>query len=210
MRFVGRITEWNDARGFGFVVPNGGGERAFLHIKSFDRPSARPYDDALVSYEISVDERRRPQATAVRFASGPADRRRSRHALAWRSVVGMSALLLLVIAAIAGRLPMLLAATYGIASVVAFAMYGVDKSAARNDRWRTPEQSLHFIGLLGGWPGALLAQDVFRHKSRKLAFQVAFWICIIANLAIVGWLLKTGHVVAIERAVRGLIRDHSP
>jgi len=43
-----------------------------------------------------------------------------------------------------------------------------------------------------------------------MAFQVVFWICVIANLVIVGWLLKSGHVVAIERALRRLIGGHLP
>lgn len=34
MRLQGKISEWNDARGFGFVQPNGGGERCFVHIRA--------------------------------------------------------------------------------------------------------------------------------------------------------------------------------
>jgi len=54
MRLVGRITEWNDARGFGFVVPNGGGERAFLHIKAFDGRGARPFEGSDLKLAGSV------------------------------------------------------------------------------------------------------------------------------------------------------------
>lgn len=203
MRLVGRIAEWNDDRGFGFVVPNGGGDRAFLHVKAFDRRGERPFEGALVSYELGMDERRRPQASAVRFVRLSPGPQHSQPSGAWRSIVGFTTLLLLAGGAIIGRLPATLVATYGVASVLAFAMYGTDKSAASNGRWRTPEQTLHFIGLLGGWPGALLAQDVFRHKLRKVEFQVVFWIGVAANLAIAGWLLKSGHWLAIVRAVRG-------
>lgn len=206
MRFVGRITEWNDARGFGFVVPNGGGERAFVHIKAFDRRGSRPFEGALVSYDVGMDERRRPQALAVRFAGSPGGRTRARHRLAWRSVIGATTLVLLAIAPVAGRLPVTVTAVYIVASALAFVMYGMDKSAARNERSRTPENTLHLIGLCGGWPGALVAQDVFRHKSRKVEFQVVFWLGVVANIALAAWLLKSGHMPAIERILRDWIR----
>jgi uncharacterized membrane protein YsdA (DUF1294 family) len=54
-------------------------------------------------------------------------------------------------------------------------------SAADKDHWRTKESTLHRFGLIGGWPGALLAQRVFRHKSRKREFQIVFWATIVLN-----------------------------
>ena len=64
---------------------------------------------------------------------------------------------------------------YGAASVVAFAAYGIDKAAARRQANRVSEQTLLILGLIGGWPGALVAQQVFRHKTRKRSFRRAFW-----------------------------------
>jgi uncharacterized membrane protein YsdA (DUF1294 family)/cold shock CspA family protein len=201
MRLVGRITEWNDARGFGFVVPNGGGERAFVHIKAFDRRGSRPFEGAIVSYGVGLDDRKRPQALAVRFAGAPARPTRE-STLAWRSIVGCIALLVIVGGALAGRLPAPFAAVYFVASALAFAMYGIDKSAARNDCARTPENTLHLISLCGGWPGALLAQDVFRHKSRKVSFQAVFWFSVVANLAIAVWLSKNGFADLLDHALQ--------
>ena len=66
-------------------------------------------------------------------------------------------------------------ALYGAASVVAFAAYGIDKAAARRQANRISEQTLLILGLVGGWPGALVAQQVFRHKTRKRSFRRAFW-----------------------------------
>ena len=66
-------------------------------------------------------------------------------------------------------------ALYGGASVVAFAAYGIDKAAARRQANRISEQTLLILGLVGGWPGALVAQQVFRHKTRKRSFRRAFW-----------------------------------
>ncbi len=64
---------------------------------------------------------------------------------------------------------------YGAASLVAFAAYGIDKSAARRGAARISEQTLLLLGLVGGWPGALVAQQLFRHKTRKRSFRRAFW-----------------------------------
>lgn len=64
---------------------------------------------------------------------------------------------------------------YPLASLLAFALYWQDKRSAARGDWRTPEVRLHLFELLGGWPGALVAQQAFRHKTRKLSFQLVFW-----------------------------------
>jgi len=67
---------------------------------------------------------------------------------------------------------------YGAVSVVTFFLYWSDKRKARNDTWRTPEYVLHAAEILGGWPGALVAQQVFRHKTRKASYQLVFWMIV--------------------------------
>jgi len=74
-------------------------------------------------------------------------------------------------------------------SIVCFAAYGVDKSAARRNRRRIAERTLHRLELIGGWPGALLARRVFRHKSRKLSYRVVFALIVAVHLFIVAALL---------------------
>ena len=70
--------------------------------------------------------------------------------------------------------PTLLAvlAIYAVMSAATFVAYALDKSAARRARRRVSEKSLHLLALLGGWPGALVAMLLFRHKRRKLWFVV--------------------------------------
>jgi uncharacterized membrane protein YsdA (DUF1294 family) len=79
-----------------------------------------------------------------------------------------------------------LGALYACASLVCFAAYALDKGAARNSRQRTPERTLLLLGLIGGWPGGLLAQRWLRHKSAKRSFQLKFWFTVILNIALAG------------------------
>lgn len=80
--------------------------------------------------------------------------------------------------------------TYCVLSVVAFVLYGFDKAAAKGGRRRTPENTLHLVSLAGGWPGALIAQGVFRHKTRKQPFRFVFWCTVLINCAVVAWILS--------------------
>lgn len=81
----------------------------------------------------------------------------------------------LVGAGLVDALPITLAALYLLTSLVTFIVYARDKSAARNNQWRIRENTLHALGLVGGWPGALIAQTTLRHKSRKSSFALVLW-----------------------------------
>lgn len=75
MRYQGRVAEWKDDRGFGFITPNGGGARVFLHISAlFDR-GPRPSVGALVTYEIVSAADGRVRAQDVRFVGTPSSGR---------------------------------------------------------------------------------------------------------------------------------------
>jgi|TARA_R110001583_G_scaffold146501_1_gene298531 uncharacterized membrane protein YsdA (DUF1294 family) len=79
-------------------------------------------------------------------------------------------------------------AFYAVVSVIAYITYAIDKKAAIKNRRRVSEKSLHLLGVVGGWPGALLAQQRLRHKTQKTAFQVTFWLTVVVNLVCAGWL----------------------
>ncbi|HEX4325213.1 MAG TPA: DUF1294 domain-containing protein [Burkholderiales bacterium] len=72
-------------------------------------------------------------------------------------------------------------------SVVTFALYAVDKVAAKRNASRISENALLAFGLLCGWPGAVLAQQLLRHKSAKLSFRHVFWLTVLANVIAFGW-----------------------
>jgi len=84
------------------------------------------------------------------------------------------------------------ALAYGLMSLVTYAAYALDKSAARRRRQRVPERTLHLLALLGGWPGALLAQRQLRHKTNKAGFLRLYWLTVLLNgvaLAGLAWWL---------------------
>ena len=78
---------------------------------------------------------------------------------------------------------------YALISAVSFILYAVDKSAAKRGALRISETTLHLSELFGGWPGALIAQRVFRHKTRKQPFQLIFWAAVAVNTGALIWLL---------------------
>ncbi|MGI1939250.1 DUF1294 domain-containing protein [Shewanella oncorhynchi] len=110
--------------------------------------------------------------------------------------------LLLVVIFLAGligaaqqhMLPVGIAGMYLTLSLLTFIAYAIDKSAAKRNKWRTKESTLHLLALMGGWPGALFAQNLLRHKSVKASFRNVFWITVVANLAVLGYGIKTGAV----------------
>ena len=82
-----------------------------------------------------------------------------------------------------------IAAVYVVMSCIAFAAIGCDKAAASRQHRRIPENRLHLLSFAGGWPGALLAHRLFRHKTQKRAFQLRFRWIIVANCALMGGVL---------------------
>lgn len=88
------------------------------------------------------------------------------------------------------QIPPWIAWAYGGTSLVTFGVYGWDKYRAQKELWRITEATLHFLELCGGWPGALVAQRLFRHKNRKIPFQVVFWFITVAHLAFWVWIIS--------------------
>ena len=189
----GRLTDWNDDRGFGYIKPLDGGPTVFVHISEFPRDQRRPQVTDLLRYEVSLDDRGRTRATSVSFLSaarGASQTHFSSGSSASGSVaVGISALFLVFVTGLAaiGRIPGLIPLVYVVMSVIAFGAYGIDKRAAQANDRRTGEGTLIGLGLFGGWPGALIARQVYRHKTRKQPFVAIFWGSIAMNVAALFW-----------------------
>ena len=189
MRYLGRITDWNDAKGFGFVAPNGGGDRAFEHVNAFERHGRRPASGDLIAYAVQRDAKGRLNAAGIRFEEVHAAREQAQGTRLPRKTIAGVACAALLASWLTGKLPVEVVFVYAVMSGIAVFLYAFDKSAARRQGQRTPENTLHAVALVGGWPGALVAQDLFRHKSRKVEFQLVFWITVALNITGLIWLL---------------------
>lgn len=188
MNQKGSLTSWNDAKGFGFITPENGGERLFAHISAY-QGRGRPSATRKVVYAPTKDEKGRLRAASFQYA-GAARHRAAVATGVWAALLSAAAVGGAVsVLYLQGYVPLLLPVAYGVMSLITFVIYAVDKGAAESVNRRVPEGRLHLFELLCGWPGALVGQQFFRHKTRKTSFQVAFWFNVILNLAVLGWLL---------------------
>ena len=191
MRFQGKIEQWKDEQGYGFVMPNGGGPKAFVHIKAFDSLSERPVDGDVIIYTLTTDSKGRLVASNVHYASHRKAASKPRVSKITGLVIGMVFVLTLVLTSTLGVLPSGIATVYLMTSMLTFLAYAMDKSAAKQRKWRTTENTLHGLSLIGGWPGALIAQHILRHKSSKQSFQAMFWLTVIINCMMLAWVMQT-------------------
>ena len=202
MRRVGRISDWNEDKGYGFVTPHDGGDRAFVHVKAFQSGSRRPVDGDLISYAASRDARGRTNATDVRHAGQKIEQRKP-HRPFPRLASGIGFLLAVSLATFFGIVPAIITVGYVGLSCLSYVMYCLDKAAAGKSMQRTPESTLHFVDLLGGWPGALVAQQQFRHKTVKASFQQVFWLTVLINAAVNVWLVYSGIARSLTATLLG-------
>lgn len=190
MRQRGILTKWDDGKGFGFITPSTGESPVFVHISAFPR-GRRPAVNEKLSYTIAKDRAKRTCADKVAFERpAPGALTQTRRG---SSALPFACLFIAAIAAATyvGLVGLVVAALYGGLSALSLLLYGMDKSAARSGGPRTPEATLHIIALAGGWPGAVLAQRMFRHKTIKQPFQRIFWCAVVANCAGLAWLLTS-------------------
>ena len=194
VRQQGVLADWNDDRGFGFITPSAGGSRVFVHVSAFPR-GRRPVTGCEVSYAEVRDERNRARASDVRYLGAGSVRRPGARGTSVALAAATLFFAFLVGLVAMGELPVTLVAAYGLFSAITFLMYGVDKSAAVQGKWRTSESTLHTIALVGGWPGALVARRVFRHKTTKQPFRTIFWFTVLGNCAALAWFVYESPVV---------------
>jgi uncharacterized membrane protein YsdA (DUF1294 family)/cold shock CspA family protein len=183
VRVKGTITSWHDDKGYGFIKPIDGSADVFVHITAFRNLSRRPATGTIVSYALTRDKQGRPRATSATLAGDRLPVRKRQETSRLPIALALGFLAFAGGAVFATGLPWIVSAAYLAASTASYLVYWLDKAAARADGRRIPESTLHLLALVGGWPGALLAQQQYRHKTRKPEFRIVFWFTVLGNIA---------------------------
>jgi 2-dehydropantoate 2-reductase len=217
----GRLVSWKPDKGFGFIRPDGGGKDVFVHVRDFGSLPRAPQVGDVIRFQTMRDRQGRLRAGDVQVEgmergakrahqrsqspsrnpgrSGP--EARELNSSSWQMAVAAAFVCALVLLTAYGPLPVIVPPVYLLLSLVTLLLYAFDKSAAMNRRWRTNETTLLIAGLLGGWPGGLAAQGWLRHKSRKTAFLVPFWLTVVLNCAALYWVCTAAGAATIRRIV---------
>ncbi|WP_042883525.1 DUF1294 domain-containing protein [Cupriavidus necator] len=188
MRKAGRVKSWHAQKGFGFIDVHADSKDIFFHITALQTRAVTPKPGDRVSFELALGKDGRMQALDVVIAGAP---RQNAEASLLPALLGLAALVVIVGCALTGYLPRQAGIVSVLASIFAFLAYAIDKARAARNAWRIPEAQLHLLALCGGWPGALAAQHLLRHKNRKPEFQVTFWGTVVLNVTAIA-LWKTG------------------
>ncbi|MCT8124927.1 DUF1294 domain-containing protein [Alishewanella sp. BS5-314] len=201
MQLTGKVVFWQDKKGFGFLLCQQTEQKLFFHIRDFTDSKSRPAEGDELQFSIGTDKQGRPIATQLSILSAnPATRQ---HPLPRLSSVDLdytqdvalyfraAFLMLVIIALLFGTLPYLLPILYLEASLFTYWLYQADKNAAvARQTQRLPEESLQMFSLIGGWPGALVAQKKLAHKRSKALFQREFWLVVLGNCLLLLWLMS--------------------
>ena len=188
--YQGRVINWNDEKGYGFIQIQPGYENLFFHISNFAYHHRRPSADIAVTFLATPAQKGGWQASRVLLRehehaimeSDPydiADKNQPKRIEGYVYAV-LDILYFLGLTLIS--LP--LGITSAIMSVLTVVLYRYDKRAAEQGGQRIPNTTLHLASLLGGWPGALIARPLLRHKLNQKRFRGFFWASIVANFGI--------------------------
>jgi len=206
MRNQGKIAYWNEDKGYGFIQPETGTKQVFVHIRAYSKHAERPAVEDKVSYAVSTDTQGRPCAVKVKKAGEKRSGERGSKAYSGYVLIALSFLSIVGVSVLAAGIPVEVFYLYVAASIITFSAYARDKSAARNEGWRTSENTLHTLALVGGWPGAMIAQQTLRHKSKKTEFRMVFWVTVVLNCGVYVWLFTPDGTEVIQMVVDGVKR----
>ncbi len=203
MKKEGTIIRWDDERGFGFVRSPDSTADVFLHVRDFRSRSGGPRQGMRITFEEIHMGGKGPRAVAAHpvgetAAPPPVPRARRKPARA-AATGGPSSGAWLILPLMLAHAGFVLWATWsrlmpwwvrfawvGV-NAGAFMAYWIDKYAAQQRFWRTPELQLHVWSLFGGWSGAWFAQQLLRHKSRKVDFRDTYFATVVAHCAGLGY-----------------------
>lgn len=202
MRDQGRLVDWNDEKGFGFIQPNDvTKDHVFLHIKDFARPGPRPIVGCALEYQVQVDGHGRYRAIQVIYLTASQAKASQSKALQKNNKAGATKLspmqmvsvayiVTLAVLTVLGFISGMVLLFISIINVLTYWFYAQDKEAAQTGNRRIPENTLHILSFLGGWPTAWFAQQKLRHKTQKQPFRKIYFCTIVFNLLLILWLIS--------------------
>ena len=146
MERLGKVHEWNDERGFGFILPLEGGTgsgRTFFHIRDYRQDGRRPESGELVKYAASRQADGKWRATSIRRAVAARPRPGKRSLISGLRVPRWLQLSFILGYGLAlakgiqlGRLPLEAGFVVAALCIVTFIAYALDKHAAQSGAWR--------------------------------------------------------------------------
>lgn len=200
MRDQGRLVEWFDDKGYGFIQPNDASkDRVFLHIKDFARQGPRPIVGCALEYTVLLDGDGRFRAQQVMYLKAsqtqkilpkPKNVNGKQQKLKPMQIACIAYILALAVFTILGMLSGMVLLFISITNALTYWLYAQDKEAALLGNRRIPEQTLHILSFLGGWPTAWLAQERLRHKTQKQPFRKIYFCTIALNILLILWLIS--------------------
>jgi uncharacterized membrane protein YsdA (DUF1294 family) len=143
----------------------------------------------VITFSITKDSDNRYCASEATFSGEKLKIKQPKKINLFSISLSLSFLAVIIIASFLVYLPQKIMLFYVALSVITFLTYAFDKSKAQRKVWRISEGTLHILALVGGWPGAALAQQLLRHKSSKREFRNVFWLTVIINMGALIWLL---------------------
>lgn len=187
MRYKGKLIKWNVDKAFGFIQPNTGGADIFIHKSALFNRKRTPQINDIITFSMTKGKDGRCCASDATFSGEKLKNLQSKKNTSLSAFsTYLSLLFLAVITATyyAGQFPQKLLLSYFCLSIITFLAYAFDKSKAQRGAWRIKESRLHFFAIIGGWPGAAIAQQLLRHKSQKREFRIVFWFTVMTNISL--------------------------
>lgn len=188
MRAKGKLIKWDNSKAFGFIAPNGDSRHIFIHKSAFSNRNRIPQINDIITFSKVKDKQGRNCAIGATFSGENLQKKAGRNKSELSIYLAMTFLGLMLAAELMGHIPRNLAIAYFSLSLLTFLVYWIDKIKAKRNAWRTTESTLHMLALFGGWPGAAIAQQTLRHKSKKKEFRIVFWLTVVVNVAALVWL----------------------
>ncbi|EEX33350.1 MULTISPECIES: DUF1294 domain-containing protein [Vibrio] len=189
MAIQGTISEWHDTKGYGYISVDDQEAQIKFHLCDLEAYGHPPRISERVQFRLAKDAQGGIRAVNVErqvvfnFSLSIA---------IWFFTTLVASVFLL-------DYPPLSFVLYIALSTIAYMVYALDKHALHTGGWRVPSLTFHVLNIVGGWPGALLAQSVLHHKYNDIGYKSLFWLTLFANFGLFCWTLtKEGTVVMVE------------